>query len=163
MLIGADNKVETVDKVIKNTQKQLNDIKAGKSMVMGIGSESADKYMLRAGRAYVNGPNPSSRLQYNAGELRQSMGLDDGKKPEPLKTPTDEEEDFEDYLDRDDYGNQDEYFKAIAEHLNKYMDNGDEEGFKKFVKENKLNGLLMRDQVWERALKQKELKPIIMR
>ena len=40
MLEGADNKVNSLDMVIKNTQKQLDDIKAGKSVAMGIGSEN---------------------------------------------------------------------------------------------------------------------------
>ncbi len=47
MLIGADSKVESLDMVIKNTQKQLDDMKAGKGAAMGIGRESADKDMLR--------------------------------------------------------------------------------------------------------------------
>ncbi len=46
MLMGADSKVESLDMVIKNTQKQLDDLKAGKGAAMGIGSESADKDML---------------------------------------------------------------------------------------------------------------------
>ena len=46
MLVGEDNKVESLDMVIKNTQKQLEDMKAGKSIALGIGSETSSN-MLR--------------------------------------------------------------------------------------------------------------------
>jgi len=46
MLMGKDNEVDSLDKVIKNTRKQLDDMKAGKSIALGVGSETSSN-MLR--------------------------------------------------------------------------------------------------------------------
>jgi hypothetical protein len=51
MLAGADNKVKSLDSVIKNAEKQGVKLKTGMARAMGIGSENSGKDMLRGGGA----------------------------------------------------------------------------------------------------------------
>ncbi len=102
MLMGADNKVDTIDKIIKNSQKQLDDMKAGKSVAMGIGTQSSAKDMLRAanseaetdarrmsGSIGFSRPSVADRIK-SISDTRQSQsmaGLNGEYPPEPSPSP----------------------------------------------------------------------------
>ena len=230
MLSGDDNKVNALDNVIKNAEKQRDALRKQMTEAMGLGDESKEKDMLRArGNAggslfgagsnkkaiglkdedeeYPSEPSPSpvpppppvekddpdmkayeallndydnahdawakEVAQINSARrlkdpdyinnpryisaddyfskmyiLNQNKGDSDyNKKKEAITERRNWSKDqekyfdppqaFDDYVKREDYKDDDDYYKDLAEHAIVYLDNGDIKGFEEFLKENK--------------------------
>lgn len=119
MLSGDDKKTAAYDGIIRNAEKQRDALKIQMARAMGIGSESAEKDMLRAGGGLShNGSaahggmtlSPKNRLQFNANNMQQAIGLDDKEweypsepSPSPMPGPPPVDSghpDMENYEDR---------------------------------------------------------------
>ncbi len=142
MLSGDNSKVNALDNVIKNAEKQRDALRKQMSLALGIGSESKEKDMLRA-RGNAGGS------LFGAGDNKKATGLDDDKSAPRLKIPGTDT--FDDYVNRDDYNNVNDYLDAAAKQAYKYIKDGDKEGFSEFWDRNGLSdNLLLADMVDER-------------
>ncbi len=159
MLTGNDNKVKAIDLVIKNAERIRDSLKKQMSAVMGIGSESKDKGMLRGsglsggGQSDRNGGMDApigGRPQFNVNNMQQWTGIND-KYEDDKVTPPDEEEKKEpvtlyypgtknpNYINREDYDNVEDYYRAIGERWSEYVSNDDREGLEEFLKANNMD------------------------